>query len=195
MEMLHTVNVQKKFYIDTADVRCDSEAHGESFTSAMHRQQKISNTSDSTENQTTHFPLQVVIYAEDLPEDMQFHPTTEAIVYKYSLSDPTSPVVVAPSLRRKVFMLLKNVMVAEVTEIGLEKFGIQDGVVDGGDEVEDKTTKRRSGTRVRYGLTASIEGIGESFFKQLSDNLLLHRSVNCATSYFREGERPSRGQN
>ena len=45
-----------------------------------------------------------------------------------------------------------------VTEIGLEKFGIQDGIVGGGDEIEDKTTKRRSGTRVRYGLTASIEG-------------------------------------
>lgn len=28
------------------------------------------------------FPLQVVIYAEDLPEDMQSHPTPEAIVYK-----------------------------------------------------------------------------------------------------------------
>ncbi len=40
------VNVQQKFYIDTADVRYDPEAHGESFTSAMHRQQKISNTSD-----------------------------------------------------------------------------------------------------------------------------------------------------
>jgi len=65
------------------------------------------------------FPLQVVIYGEGLPEDMQFHPTTEAIVYKYSLPDPTSPVVVAPSLRRKskVFMLPKNVMVAEVTEL------------------------------------------------------------------------------
>ncbi len=43
-------------------------------------------------------------------------------------------------------MLPKNVTIAEVTEIGLERFGIQNGVADGGDEVEDKTTKRRSGT-------------------------------------------------
>ena len=106
------------------------------------------------------FPLQVVIYAEDLPEDMQFHPTTEAIVYKSSLPDPTSPVLVSPALRRKIFMLPKNVTAAEVTEIGLERFGIQDGVVDGGDEVEDKTTKRRSGVRVRYGLTVSVDGHG-----------------------------------
>ena len=35
----------------------------------------------------------------------------------------------------------KNVTVAEVIELGLERFGILEGVVDGGDEVEDKFTK------------------------------------------------------
>ncbi|KAF8815805.1 hypothetical protein BYT27DRAFT_7128587 [Phlegmacium glaucopus] len=104
------------------------------------------------------FPLQLVIYAEDLPEDMQFHPTTEAIVYKNALPDPSAPVVVSPNLRRKVFMYPKNVTVAEVTELGLERFGIQDGVIDGGDEVEDKMTKRRSVSRVRYGLMISVDG-------------------------------------
>ena len=106
------------------------------------------------------FPLQLVIYVEDLPEDMQFHPTTEAIVYKNALPDPSQPVVVSPNLRRKVFMYPKNVTVAEVTELGLERFGIQDGVIDGGDEVEDKMTKRRSVSRVRYGLMVSIDGQG-----------------------------------
>ena len=106
------------------------------------------------------FPLQLVIYAEDLPEDMQFHPTTEAIVYKSALSEPSAPVIVSPNLRRKVFMYPKNVTVAEVTELGLERFGIQDGVIDGGDEVEDKMTKRRSVSRVRYGLMVSIDGQG-----------------------------------
>ena len=57
-------------------------------------------------------------------------------------------------------MLPKNITVAEVTEIGLERFGIQDGVVDGGDEVEDKKTKRRSVVRVRYGLMVAIDGHG-----------------------------------
>jgi predicted ABC-type ATPase len=64
-----------------------------------------------------------------------------------------------------MFMLPKRVTIVEVAEIGLERSGVQDGVADGGHEVEDKTTKRRSGTRVRYGLTASIEGIGEFFLK------------------------------
>ena len=120
----------------------------------------VSSGPDRFTSPSIRFPLQVVIYAEDLPEDMQFHPTTEAIVYKSSLPDPTSPVVVSPALRRKIFMLPKNVTAAEVTEIGLERFGIQDGVVDGGDEVEDKTTKRRSGVRIRYGLTVSVDGHG-----------------------------------
>ena len=111
------------------------------------------------------FAVQVVIYAEELPDDMQFHPQTEAIVLKSSLTDPNAPVVVSPNLRRKVFMLPKNITVAEVTEIGLERFGIQDGVVDGGDEVEDKMTKRRSVVRVRYGLMVAIDGHGMfSFF-------------------------------
>ena len=99
---------------------------------------------------------------EDLPEDMQFHPQTEAIVFKSSLPDPSAPVVVSPVIRRKIFMFPKNVTVAEVTELGLERFGIQDGVIDGGDEVEDKTTKRRSGVRVRYGLMVSIDAHGTS---------------------------------
>ena len=111
------------------------------------------------------FPMQLVIYAEDLPEDMQFHPTTEAIVYKNALTDPSAPVVISPNVRRKVFMYPKNITVAEVTELGLERFGIQDGVIDGGDEVEDKTTKRRSVSRVRYVLMVSIDGQGMLFFR------------------------------
>ena len=112
---------------------------------------------------STRFPMQLVIYAEDLPEDMQFHPTTEAIVYKSALPDPSAPVVISPNVRRKVFMYPKNITVAEVTELGLERFGIQEGVIDGGDEVEDKTTKRRSVSRVRYVLMVSIEGQGMFF--------------------------------
>jgi hypothetical protein len=78
--------------------------------------------------------MQLVIYAEDLPEDIQFHPTTEAIVYKSALMDPSALVVISPNVRRKVFMYPKNITVAEVTELGLERFGIQDGVIDGEDE-------------------------------------------------------------
>ncbi|KAJ7078949.1 hypothetical protein B0H15DRAFT_859879 [Mycena belliarum] len=110
------------------------------------------------------FPLQLVIYPDDLPDDMVFDPLTEAIVFKDTLkergrSSGTSPGISQTS-RRKVFVFPKNVTVAEVIEIGLERFGIEEGVVDGGDEVEDKLSKRRSAIRVRYGLTVDI-GTGQ----------------------------------
>ncbi|KAJ3554072.1 hypothetical protein NM688_g3294 [Phlebia brevispora] len=108
------------------------------------------------------FALQVVIHPEDLPDDMVFDPLTEAIVFKDTLRDrptnSTSSSGISQTQRRKVFTFPKNATVAEVIEVGLERFGIIDGVVDGGDEVEDKMTKRRSSTRVRYGLSVDVGG-------------------------------------
>ncbi|KAF9236451.1 hypothetical protein BU15DRAFT_50092, partial [Melanogaster broomeanus] len=109
------------------------------------------------------FALQLIIYPEDLPEDMVFDPLTEAIVFKDTLRDRTTSTAsissgVSQTQRRKVFTFPKNVTVAEVIELGLERFGILEGVVDGGDEVEDKLTKRRSSTKVRYWLTTSTNG-------------------------------------
>ncbi|KAJ6586805.1 hypothetical protein DFH09DRAFT_235062 [Mycena vulgaris] len=110
------------------------------------------------------FPLQLVIYPDDLPDDMVFDPLTEAIVFKDTLRERGRPSVTSPGIsqtsRRKVFVFPKNVTVAEVIEIGLERFGIEEGVVDGGDEVEDKLSKRRSAVRVRYGLAVDI-GTGQ----------------------------------
>ena len=151
---------------DDDTIKADSSFTSDSDGSSVQKPHHISPSPsiDRFTASSIRFPLQVVIYAEDLPDDMQFHPTTEAIVFKSSLTDPSSPVIVSPILRRKIFMMPKNVTVAEVTELGLERFGIQDGVVDGGDEVEDKTTQRRSGVRVRYGLTICIDGQGDSLF-------------------------------
>ncbi|KAE9391917.1 hypothetical protein BT96DRAFT_1000839 [Gymnopus androsaceus JB14] len=113
------------------------------------------------------FAMQVTIYADDLPEDMVFDPLTEAIVFKHTLRDrdrlqSQSSSLASPGLPmnmcRKVFVFPKNVAVAEVIEIGLEQFGILEGVVDGGDEIEDKSTKRRSSSRVRYGLAVDAGG-------------------------------------
>ncbi|KAJ2934731.1 hypothetical protein H1R20_g2376, partial [Candolleomyces eurysporus] len=117
----------------------------------------INVTSDRFTSPSFRFPLQLVIYPVDLPDDMVFHPTTEAIVFKDTLRESnastiTSPTTVSSQLRRKVFIFPKNVTVAEVIELGLERFGILEGVVDGGDEIEDKYSKRRSSSRVRYGL-------------------------------------------
>lgn len=111
------------------------------------------------------FALQVVIHPEDLPDDMVFDPLTEAIVFKNTLRDRPSSSAASPGIsltqRKKVFTFPKNATVAEVIEVGLERFGIADGVVDGGDEVEDKMTKRRSSTRVRYGLSVDVGGRGK----------------------------------
>lgn len=110
------------------------------------------------------FALQLAIRPEDLPDDMVFDPLTEAIVFKNTLRDRQSNIAMSPGVstteRRKVFVFPKNASVAEVIERGLERFGIPEGVVDGGDEVEDKLAKRRSSTRVRYCLTVEINGKG-----------------------------------
>ncbi|KIL57768.1 hypothetical protein M378DRAFT_200701 [Amanita muscaria Koide BX008] len=101
------------------------------------------------------FAVQLIIHPGDLPDDMAFHPFTEAIVPRENLLASSSGKEGAASpavFRRKVFMFPKNVTVAEVIELGLERFGILEGVVDGGDEVEDKLAKRRSTSRVRYSL-------------------------------------------
>ena len=112
------------------------------------------------------FSMQVLIYPDDLPEDMVFDTQTEAIVFKNTVKDrPQSEVStssgVSLSYRRKIFTFPKNITVAEVIEIGLERFGIVEGVVDGGDEVEDKSLKRRSSFRVRYTLHVEIGGKGK----------------------------------
>ncbi|KAI0352798.1 hypothetical protein OH77DRAFT_1505839 [Trametes cingulata] len=109
------------------------------------------------------FGLQLVIYPEDLPDDMVFDPQTEAIVFKNTLRNrPQASQVPSPgisqTMRKKIFVFPKNITVAEVIEQGLDRFGIPEGVVDGGDEIEDKLTKRRSSSRVRYGLTVEING-------------------------------------
>ena len=116
---------------------------------------------------STRFAVQVVIYPEDLPDGVVFDPHTEAIVPKSTLKEreragvnPQPSAGIPMHLRRKVFMFPKNTTVAEVIELGLERFGISEGVVDGGDEVEDKLAKRRSQSRVRYGLSVQFEGQG-----------------------------------
>jgi hypothetical protein len=106
------------------------------------------------------FALQLMIYPDDLPDDMVFDPLTEAIVFKHTLRDRAQAPASSAPFRRKIFVFPKNITVAEVIEIGLERFGIPDGVADGGDEVEDKNTKRRSSSRVRYVLNVLVDGKG-----------------------------------
>lgn len=117
-------------------------------------------TSERFSSPTFRFALQLLIYPDDLPDDMVFDPLTEAIVFKHNLRDRSHVTASSAPFRRKIFVFPKNITVAEVIELGLERFGIPDGVVDGGDEVEDKNVKRRSSSRVRYMLNVLIDGKG-----------------------------------
>ena len=124
-------------------------------------------TSERFRSPSVRFALQLVIHREDLPDNMVFDPLTEAIVFKDTLRDRPRDVIPSPGIsqtqRKKIFVFPKNASVAEVIEHGLERFGIAEGVVDGGDEVEDKLAKRRSSSRVRYCLAVDINGAGKSF--------------------------------
>ena len=136
------------------------------------------------------FSMQLLIYPDDLPDDMAFDTQTEAIVFKNTVKDrPQSEVStssgVSLSYRRKVFTFPKNITVAEVIEIGLERFGIVEGVVDGGDEIEDKSLKRRSSSRVRYALHIEIGGKGKHSFYSLGFHMFIRSKL--ANSPLRAG--------
>ncbi|KIY69058.1 hypothetical protein CYLTODRAFT_373449 [Cylindrobasidium torrendii FP15055 ss-10] len=102
------------------------------------------------------YALQLVIHPKDLPDNMTIDVASGVIVPK---GPTTQRMSVSSGIDlSKVFMVPKHVTVAEAIELGLDKFGIPDGVVDGGDEVEDRSLRRGSAVRVRYGLTVSANG-------------------------------------
>jgi hypothetical protein len=143
--------------VDGETVRLRLRPHNLNTAGAMVPSERFSSP-------TFRFALQLLIYPDDLPDDMVFDPLTEAIVFKQSLRDRPQVAPSSAPFRRKIFVFPKNVTVAEVIEIGLERFGIAEGVVDGGDEVEDKNIKRRSSSRVRYMLNVAADGKGWWFF-------------------------------
>jgi len=122
----------------------------------------VSVPSERFSGPSSHIALHLLIYPNDLPDDMVFDPLTdsEAIVFKNTLRSRTQAAMSSAPFRRKSFVFPNNVTVAEVIEIGLERFGIPGGVVDGSDEVEDKNTKRRSSSGVRYVLNVLVDGKG-----------------------------------
>lgn len=129
------------------------------------------------------FTIQLLIHSGDLPDGSVFDPSSEAIIPKTILRDRQGDSTTSQSTeaRRRLFVLPRNVTVLEAVEQGLERFGIQEGVVDGGDEIEDKIGKRRSMARVRYSLIASVDGEGERSrdrnSKQVADK---YRTYTCA---------------
>lgn len=115
------------------------------------------------------FTLQIIIQPGDLPDGMGFDPASEALVVARRRSTQVAPsasssALSSPSLsqteRKRLFLLPANTTVAEAIETSFDRFGIAEGVVDGGDIVEDKLSNRKSITRVRYGLAVRMGSEG-----------------------------------
>lgn len=111
------------------------------------------------------FAVKIVIHPSDLPDSMAFDPFSHSLIAKSTLADREQQASRSPSMssmnipadyREKVLFFPRNANVSEILETALDRFGIVEGVVDGGDDVDSKMMKRRSMTRVRYCL-ASIQ--------------------------------------
>ncbi|KAI5481555.1 SH3 domain protein [Pseudohyphozyma bogoriensis] len=109
------------------------------------------------------FAVRILIHPEDLPENIVFDPHSSAIIPKAVLIEREQRNGVeqepfSPHVREKIIFFPRNVNVSEVIEASVDRFGIVDAVVDGGDEVEDRLSRRRSTSRVKYGLAMVKEG-------------------------------------
>lgn len=109
---------------------------------------------------SSRFTIQLVIHPKDLPDTSAFDPQSNAIVPLAVARDRQSEGSYPMDSRKRLFTLPRNATVVEAIEQGLERFGVTEGVVDGGDDVEDKSN-RRSGAKVRYALTSIIDNEGE----------------------------------
>ncbi|GAA5924063.1 hypothetical protein JCM1841_001841 [Sporobolomyces salmonicolor] len=159
-----------KFYLNrrvAASTGDDSTARVSSSELDLTTTTLASDSTGSTQPTPSYrFAVRLVIHPSDLPDNVVFDPHSSAIIPKavllerqqrggYTDSSPASP---GDASREKVIFFPKNVNVSEVIEAGLDRFGIMDGVVDGGDEVEDRVSRRRSITRVKYSLAVEKEG-------------------------------------
>ncbi|BGP06518.1 protein phosphatase regulator [Rhodotorula toruloides] len=145
------------------------------------------------------FAVRLLIHPGDLPENVVFDPASNAIIPKAVLaerqqrnggfSEPQSPSSLSSSQqpREKIIFFPKNANVSEVIETALDRFGIVDGVVDGGDEVEDRVSRRRSVTRVKYSLAVLHEG-KESFLNASSKLLDAYTAPPLFKAYDRSSK-------
>ena len=115
------------------------------------------------------FAVRILIHPSDLPDSMVFDPISAAIIPRSALAErqqqamtrslsSSSSFGVSPDYREKVIFFPRNANVSEVLETALDRLGIVEGVVDGGDVVEDRVSKRRSMSRVRYCLSTASMG-------------------------------------
>lgn len=112
------------------------------------------------------FAVRLVLHPSDLPDNVAFDPQSEAVIPKALLVERqhrggSEPLESVSEPRQRILFFPRNANVSEVVETALDRFGVSDGVVDGGDEVEDRLSRRRSALRVKYSLAVEKDGKGE----------------------------------
>lgn len=109
------------------------------------------------------FAVKILIHPADLPDSMAFDPFSHSLIARSALADREQQASRSPSMsslnvtsshRERIMFFPRNANVSEILETALDRFGIVEGVVDGGDEVDSKILKRRSMSRIRYSLAA-----------------------------------------
>lgn len=98
------------------------------------------------------FTLQLLVHPGDLPDGSVFDPSSDAIIPRQTAREGSG--AFSMDSRKRLFTLPRNATVVEAIEQGLERFGIKEGVVDGGDDVDKRLAK------VRYSLVAVANGQG-----------------------------------
>ncbi|CAO1623603.1 unnamed protein product [Jaminaea pallidilutea] len=134
------------------------------------------------------FGLRLIIFRSDLPEGTILDPQTNALIPETILeergpSGATPAEGIEQRFREKVLSLPRNATVADVIELGLDRFGIVEGVVEGGDDVETRSSRRRSKPRIRYSLTVDVKRQGQSQEKHLAPNSRVVDAYPVAPSF------------
>ncbi|EPQ31683.1 uncharacterized protein PFL1_01016 [Pseudozyma flocculosa PF-1] len=122
-----------------------------------HTSSLSADTVETIQSPTAQFSLRLVVFPADLPDGLVFDPQTTALVPRHALEQRApqyrEPAEGVPQdFREKILTFPRNTTVAEVVESGLDRFGIAEGVVEGGDDVEDRPSRRKSRLHVKYGL-------------------------------------------
>ena len=133
--------------------------NGDDAARSSHSSLMTGETSETVQSPTARFALRLIIYSSDLPEGIVFDPQSNGLIPAAALRerlsrrpDASAESASQPRFREKILTFPRNTTVAEVVEEGLDRFGIAEGVVEGGDDVEDRPSRRKSRLHVKYGL-------------------------------------------
>ena len=135
----------KLYIVHTASYTAAVEARPDESADAAEADRSVGGGSPM--HASVRFTLQLALFPRDLPDGMVFHPKLGVAVP----GDPATARMDRPQMRLLSFA--KNATVAEVIESALSHFQVYEGVVDGGDQVDERVPAARRRSRVKYGLS------------------------------------------